>query len=231
MPQTENISERIALVMAKLRIKTRAEVARRLGFSRVRLYEFQRGAAQPSVKFLKALRAMEREAGIEGGENEDSSPFVVKEAEHPQYLRTKLPILPWERVEECEDYRKIPTGWPMVVPVSFSDPYGFAVTVEGDAMAPLIVPGDVVACAPGWGWASGDFILARLALGGVLVLRRVVATDGSTAQIAAVNPSYGVQRVEIKRDFDWAVRVVTQVRNLGVAGPRRSEKTEHQTTN
>jgi len=74
MPSFPVLTERIAVLIARLRLRTRAALAERLGYSRTQLHAFETGKQEPSPRFLSKLSELERAAGI-GEETEQKEDF------------------------------------------------------------------------------------------------------------------------------------------------------------
>ena len=61
----ESITERLDRLTLRLGLKTRAELAARLGYSRTQIHGIEKGEVAPSRKFLSSLAFVEGEAGSE----------------------------------------------------------------------------------------------------------------------------------------------------------------------
>lgn len=182
-------------------------IAEKLGVSESSVSSWLRGEV-PKLKNLSALAEI-LNCRVEWllGENEPGK--------NPGGLysgaASQAPVLSWASagiVIECRE------GDTPKIATDCKDPNCYALTVDGDSMMPVYLPGDVLVVEPGSAVQFGDIAIVKTLDDLVLFKRVEYADDQRNFRLVSFNPNY--PPIEIKRPsirFIHPIFSVTRFRN------------------
>jgi SOS-response transcriptional repressor LexA len=143
---SEHFVQRLAFLSAALGIRSKAELAEKLGIGRTTLYYYEKDPTQVPEQFIRTLEDLEEKA-FKG--NEQTVQHPVFQEESPIYSRNRMiPVVGMAHAGEAENYEELPAHWQRKIATDCRDPKAFALVLEGDSMARDYLDGDVLVVQP-----------------------------------------------------------------------------------
>jgi transcriptional regulator with XRE-family HTH domain len=229
--EIEKIVQRLAMVQAALRLRTKEQLAGRLGIGRTTLYYVETGEHTPGKQFLQTLQQLEQEAGLISEQIiQEPRQITPRGADEPTRLIAVLGwahageaaarigggyylcrVLGWAHAGEAAGYDELPKSWQKQIPTECPDVKAFAVRLEGDSMEPRFAQGDVIICQPSVEPYSGCYVVARFKDDGVIFRR--LEMSGKTIRLVPLNERYPVTSHNAE-EFSWIYPVWARITQL-----------------
>lgn len=166
------------------------EVAAKAGISLTYYYDIENGRAKPN---LDRLSAIARALASNLGELLYDIPGAFPLPKAPKGLPTKIPVVGMVKAGKRGFFDD--AGYPVGEgfdtisrPYDVRDPNAYGVKVEGDSMRPKYDPGDVVVASPMRVVRNGDYVVARLADGEVMIKR--YRESNQTVILESINTAF-----------------------------------------
>ncbi|GAA5482079.1 hypothetical protein Hsar01_01294 [Haloferula sargassicola] len=109
-------------------------------------------------------------------------------------------MIGWAHAGEAVAYEELPGDWQNRIPTECRDPKAFAVSLEGDSMAPEFRDGQLLVLMPSEEAYSGCFVVCRFKDDGVLFRR--IEFAGEEIVLHPLNPRYD-SRSYPREAFAW----------------------------
>lgn len=150
---------------AALGLKTKEELAKRLGVGRTTLYYVENDDSAPSDRFVQSLEQLEREAGLLDQSVRSKARLAKAGGAH------SIPVVSWAHAGDAACYEELPKDWQDQVMTDCRDPRAFALRLQGDSMAKEYLEGDVLILQPSHEIYSGCLAVVKLANDGIIFRR------------------------------------------------------------
>lgn len=122
----------------------------------------------------------------------------------------RIPLIDMARAvtPNCFDEAGHPAGggWDEVHFPEVADPYAFAIEVVGDAMVPVLRPGDMVVISPQAGVRRGDRVIVRTT-SGEIITRELARRTATRVELTAANPGHPDLEIDA-REIAWISRII-----------------------
>ncbi len=199
----ENIVQRLAMVSAALGLRKKTDLAKRLGIGRTTLYYIESGETPPSEQFIRALKAIEQEAGTRGEQFVQRAQVDATPGAPPGTTR-HVPVLGWAHAGDAMNYDEIPESWQERVPTECRDPKAFAIRLEGESMKPEYSEGDLLIVQPSEEIYNGCLAVIKLAADGYIFRR--IELRPEYLRLIPLNPLWGSEALP-REQIAWAYPV------------------------
>ena len=182
---------------------SQAEAARQIGLSRSAVSQILSGKNNPDPRTMHVLRTKVVEA-----EKKKPKPEAVAELREDRIIEfgnvridrapilRRVPVVSWTGAaaitEKGLNFADLEYQLDETVETESRDPGAFALIVEGDSMAPEVMPGDRVVFAPNEEPRNGDIVVARLRESGAVLLKRFyrIGPEGQRVKLESVNKDF-----------------------------------------
>ena len=191
------VKQHFSKVLKELRLQrgwTQGDLAKYLGVTTGAVGNWETQANCVTVRRLKVLSdklGLPIEYFRGGSALPGAAPFKPSEYSLTDQVR-RVPVVTWARAGKARDHTDLAHPVESQVETDCKDPDCFAVIVEGDAMEPEFLAGDLVLFAPNSEPRNGDVVVCRLKeKQGVLLKRfRLCGAEGQTVRLESANPNY-----------------------------------------
>lgn len=201
--KNENIVQRLAMVSAALRLRNKADLAKKLGIGRTTLYYIENGESEPSKQFVRSLNALEQEMSAKSEQYVQMTRIHVTPSNSLDSTR-QIPVLGWAHAGDAMNYDEIPESWQERVPTECRDPKAFAIRLEGESMKPEYAEGDLLIVQPSEEIYNGCLAVIKMRSDGY-IFRRVELRPAYLRMIP-LNPQWACE--DLPRDqIAWAYPV------------------------
>ena len=165
------------------------EVALKAGISLTYYYEIEKGRRKPNVDRLEAIASA---IGVTLGEMLYDVPGAFPLPKPPKGLSPTIPVVGMAQAGKGgffdDQGYPVGEGFDTISRQDVRDPNAYAVKVEGDSMRPRYDPGDIVVASPMRVIRNGDYVVARLVDGQVMVKR--YRESNHTIILESLNPAH-----------------------------------------
>ena len=177
------------------------EVAARAGLSLTYYYDIEKGRRKPNVERLDSIA---RALDISLGELVYDVPGAFPLPKPPKGIPARIPVVGMVKAGKRGffDDQGYPVGEGFDTisrPYDVRDANAYGVKVEGDSMRPKFDPGDIVVASPMRVIRNGDYVVARLTNGEVMVKR--YRESNQTVILESINTAFApvlVTREELR---------------------------------
>jgi transcriptional regulator with XRE-family HTH domain len=187
------------------------ELAEGTGLSQASIHKYLNGSIPGSAELGRMADFFKVSADFLLGRTDqaDLPKLIPRHGGGPYWGTSKsAPIISWASAGSSHDYADQGQDVPHVA-TDCRDPNCYALAIEGDSMATVYLPGDIIVAAPNTEPVQGDLVVAKTVKDEVYFKRLEFSRDREIMRLLSFNPNY--MPMEFRREELQFIHPIFQV--------------------